>query len=157
MIIEPAASETTEARAPERSVLEIPPDPASIRTARLFAAAVARHFACAEGEVEDVRLAVSEAVTSAVRAQSDLRDPTPIRVAAERADSRLLFEITSTGPPPVAPEAGQTPPGGLYEGSLGVALVDSLFDDSAIARTSDGGTLVAFSLAIIPELMNEND
>jgi anti-sigma regulatory factor (Ser/Thr protein kinase) len=151
VIIESVAANAGEMQMPERSVLEIPPDPASIRTARLFAAAVARHFACPEDEVEDVRLAVSEAVTSAVRAQTETAQTSAIRVACELDGTRLLFEITSAGPPPVPPGTGETPPGGLYEGSLGLALIESLFDDSAIARTSDGGTLVSFSVAVVPD------
>ena len=149
MISEPQTAESAATAGRERSILEIPPDPSSIKTARLFAAAVARHFAFSDAAVEDVRLAVSEAVTSAVRAHGLGGLTSSISISAELVGASLHFEVASAAPPPDIPLEGRTPPGGLYEGSLGLAIIESLFDDSAVARTSDGGTLVTFSLSLL--------
>lgn len=152
MISDPDAPEQTEVAGRERSVLEVPADASSVKTSRLFAAAVARHFACAENEIEDVRLAVSEAVTSAIRGHQEAGVPAPIMISAELDGSVLRFEVASATAPAEPPLEGKTPPGGVYEGSLGLSIIESLFQDSAVAHTSDGGTLVTFSLSILAPL-----
>ncbi|MFL5766495.1 MAG: ATP-binding protein, partial [Actinomycetota bacterium] len=52
----------------DRFTLELPSEPISIGTARLFSATVARFFGTQEEAVEDLKLAVSEACTVAIRA-----------------------------------------------------------------------------------------
>ncbi len=51
--------------------LRIPPDPVHVATARLFVASLARTAGWEEGRVDDLRLAVSEAVSAAMVAYPD--------------------------------------------------------------------------------------
>lgn len=73
-------------------VLEIVPVGENIRTARLFGASIARHFRCDEEQVEDLKLALSEAVNRALR-NLPAASATPIRVTAVKAGGGLTFAI----------------------------------------------------------------
>ncbi len=68
---------------PHAYVLDVPPHPGYVGTARLFAGAVARRFGADEDSVEELKLAVSEACTGAIRAQADSATA-PVRVEAEQ-------------------------------------------------------------------------
>ena len=52
----------------ERFVIEIPADAKSIALARVFASTIARAFGCEEELIDDVKIAISEACTNAVKA-----------------------------------------------------------------------------------------
>ncbi len=60
--------------------LEFACEPDFISTARLFAGAAARYYGCDEDVVQDVKIAVSEACTNAVKAHADALISAPIRV-----------------------------------------------------------------------------
>lgn len=130
----------------DQLVLAIPPEPSAIGVARLFAAASCRHIGIDEERIGDVKVAVSEAVTNAVKAHmsSDLRAPVRIMLHA----SSKILEVTDSGDgfePVEVPIAG-TPPSGLYEGSLGLSLIQALFPDVKIERNPDRGMTIRFSL-----------
>jgi hypothetical protein len=74
-------------------VLEIVPVGENIRTARLFGASIARHFRCDEEQVEDLKLALSEAVGRALRNLPAASAAATIRVTAVKAGSGLTFAI----------------------------------------------------------------
>jgi anti-sigma regulatory factor (Ser/Thr protein kinase) len=76
----------------DRYVLEIDPDPQLVPTARMFAATVARQLGCAEDTVLDVKIAVSEACTSAVQMQ-DENSHGSVRLAVTEEDTGLLYEV----------------------------------------------------------------
>ena len=77
----------------DRFVLEIVPVGENIRTARLFGASIARHFRCDEEQVEDLKLALSEAVGRALRNLPAASMTATIRVTAVKAGSDLTFAI----------------------------------------------------------------
>jgi len=77
----------------DRFVLEIVPVGENIRTARLFGASIARHFRCDEEQVEDLKLALSEAVGRALRNLPAASMAATIRVTAVKAGSGLTFAI----------------------------------------------------------------
>jgi serine/threonine-protein kinase RsbW len=136
----------------DRLLLQIPPEAGFIAMARMFGASVARHFGCDEGAVEDVKIAISEACTNSVKAHHDVGSTDPIELSAHAIDDKLIFEIVDAGPGidierHLAPDETATPPGGLYEGSLGLTLIEALFPDAHIARNADRGTTVRFTLA----------
>jgi serine/threonine-protein kinase RsbW len=130
----------------DRFVLDLPPDAASIRTARLFAAAIARHFLVNEDAVEDLKLAISEACTNAVKAHAEASVSDPVTITAQSSGDAILFEVSDAGngfiPPPV--EEMRTPPQGLFEGSLGLTLINSLFPDVQIVPNPERGVTVSF-------------
>lgn len=129
-------------------VLEVAPEPEHVRTARLFAAAAARHFSVADERVEDLKVAISEACTNAFRAHADAGISDPVRVIATAEASGVRFSVVDAGPgfEPRAPDAGDdyTPPGGIFEGSLGLTLIHSLFPDAGMARNPTAGMIVSF-------------
>lgn len=138
-------------RGPDELALLIPPQAEYVGTARLFAASVARHVGYGEEAVEDLKVAISEVVTNSVKAHRATQASDPIRVVA-RVGKGLSFEIVDAGPgfalAPPLPSSETTPPGGLYEGSFGLALIRALFGDVGIEPNQGGGTTVRFSLPL---------
>ncbi|HSL67956.1 MAG TPA: ATP-binding protein [Actinomycetota bacterium] len=80
-------------------LLEFPPQAPYVSTARIFAAAVARHFGVDEDSVDDLKIAVSEACTSAIRARRDGLADGPVRLEALVEGSRLVFLAKDAGVP----------------------------------------------------------
>jgi serine/threonine-protein kinase RsbW len=132
----------------ERLALDIPPDPEHVRTARLFAAATARHYGIGEEDVEDLKVAVSEAVTNAIRAHADAAVGDPISIVASADGSAVRFDVIDAGagfdPAERASDsADYTPPGGLIEGTLGLVVISALFPNAAIVSNPDHGMTVS--------------
>jgi serine/threonine-protein kinase RsbW len=133
----------------EDFVLEIPTGPEYLSMARLFVVALARHFGSDEEAVEDARLAVSEACTSAIRWKDASGRHDPVTVRAAKLDGRLRFEVED-----VDPEDAKTN-GGPGDGSggkgdlqvLGLQLLGALTDDGEIEPSPSGGTRAVFSIA----------
>ena len=133
-----------------RFTLEIPPDPDQVRTARLFAAAVGRHFALDEDRIGDLKVAISEAVTNSIKAHREAGIGEEVRVAADPTDDGLRFSVIDAGPGFTVPDETMqgndppTPATGLFEGSLGLTVIRSLFPKLTIERNPDRGMTVAF-------------
>jgi serine/threonine-protein kinase RsbW len=133
-----------------RLALSLPPRPELLTVARLFAASVARHLRCSEETVEDIKVAISEAVTNAIKAHREAATDEPIEILAQVGPS-LTYEVNDAGSG-VAPEAMMqddiTPARGLVEGSFGLTLIRALFEDATLASNQRGGTTVRFSVTI---------
>jgi serine/threonine-protein kinase RsbW len=107
-----------------------------ISIARLAAAAVAAHQAFTYDEIEDLKIAVSEACTALIAASSGVRrSPLSLRFVPEtdalaiRIDTRgtrLTLDLSSNGEP--------TP---LDERHLGIFLMQCLVDEVDIRHTGD--------------------
>jgi serine/threonine-protein kinase RsbW len=132
--------------------LAIPPEPGYIAMSRMFAASVARHYGADEDVVEDLKVAVSEACTNSVKAHRDGGTNDAIYLRARYVDGMIEFEIVDSGigiDPALQAAAAEgivTPAAGLYEGSLGLTLIRSLFPNTEIFRNEDRGTTVRFSM-----------
>lgn len=113
----------------DRFVLEILPVGENVRTARLFGASIARHFRCDEEQVEDLKLALSEAVNRAFRNLPDALSGTPIRLTARKAGSGLTFSIDGPTGEPAPPNEGEAPPAGYGEPTE-EELILALFPDA---------------------------
>lgn len=135
-------------------VLEVSPIPTSLSIARLFAASVARRCGCADGVVEDIKLAISEALTNAVKAHEAISIDDQIRIAARVEDAGIAFEVVDAGGGfdvlEVPADTGMTPAPGLYEGSLGLTVIRSLFPKVEIARNEARGMTVSFLAECTP-------
>lgn len=81
----------------DRFMLEIAPVGENVRTARLFGASIARHFECDEEQVEDLKLALSEAVNRAFRSSTNGSAAVPVSVSAVKVSGGLKFSVA--GPP----------------------------------------------------------
>lgn len=72
--------------------IEFPPDANNVSTARIFSAAVARHFGADPADVDDLKIALTEACGSAI-SHSRGTGAEPIRVSAIPASGMLTFEV----------------------------------------------------------------
>jgi serine/threonine-protein kinase RsbW len=134
----------------EELMLDIPPDPEQVRTARLFAAATARHFQLDEERVEDLKVAISEACTNAITSHARAGISDPVTIVATRIPSGLRFAVVDRGrgfePGPVlAATDDDRAASGFGEGSLGLMLVRALFPSLTIERNPDRGMTVTIT------------
>jgi serine/threonine-protein kinase RsbW len=106
-------------------------------TARSFAAAVARHFSITGEDVEDLKVAISEACVDA------LESGTPVLVHAEDEGRVISFVVD-------APERAEAT-GPDQRDELGapvrMELIRTLFPDAAIVSV-DGRRAIRFSLRV---------
>lgn len=126
--------------------ISIPPKAEHLGLARMFAGQVARHAGLIEDDVEDMKVAVSEAAGNAIRAHGDagIDDSIVLRARIERES--LTIDVVDRGPgfDVVADAAGDlTPPHGLHEGSLGLTLIRALFPKVEIVRNQTAGMTVS--------------
>jgi anti-sigma regulatory factor (Ser/Thr protein kinase) len=135
-LTQPAASGRSKASEDgDRFVLEIVPVGENVRTARLFGASIARHFKCDEEQVEDLKLALSEAVSRAFRNRPATMSSTPVRVTALKAGAGLTFTID--GPPGEAPPADSGEP-------TEEELIQALFPDASFDAASGATDFTLF-------------
>lgn len=124
----------------ERFVIEIPPEARSISLARVFAGTIARAFGCPEERIDDVKIAVSEACTNAVKAHERAEVADDIMLAVARPDpTSLVFEIADSGRASEGSDAAEP------EGDLGQLLIGSLFATEVTANRPQG-TIVRFTV-----------
>jgi serine/threonine-protein kinase RsbW len=122
--------------------IEFPPIPAYVGTARLFVAAAARHFEVEEERVEDLKVAVSEACTTAIRVRASAAEEDPVRVVVRTDAGALTVEVP--GAPQEASDPEDSTTGDLVR-SLGVELIRSLFPEAA-SVDEDGFSGIRFSV-----------
>lgn len=127
----------------DRLVLEIPPIPEHVATARLFLGAVARHFGYEEELVDDLKIAVSEACSMTVR---DRSSTTPIHLEVHGGPAGLRVEVLDPEAPglPDAPAEEATPDS--YSRTISADVILSLFPEATFETPIEGGRRVTFSL-----------
>lgn len=79
-----------------RFELTLPAEAEAVATARLFAVAVARTAGCSDEVVADVRIAISEAVTRAVRLRAE-GDPVTVGAQIGAGEGNVAFEVGGAG------------------------------------------------------------
>ena len=133
--------------------IAVPPVPEYLQMVRaIVGAAAALDDRLQAGRVADVRLAVSEAVTNALRAQAAVHVADPILVRCDLRGDRIVVEVTDHGPGfdltavPELPEV-ETPERLRHESGLGVSLMHRL-SDTAEVESGPGGTLVRLVIAV---------
>lgn len=102
----------------DRIMIELPAEPSAVGSARLFATSVARLAGIDDETVEDVRLAISEAVTERIHAAGATASPVCVIALVRGKD--VVFEISGAGGAP-----GDN-------GELGMAVIRSLFPDATL-------------------------
>ncbi len=119
------------------ATLTVPAAPEQARTARLVAGAAARRAGVDPDSLDDVRLAVAEAVARAVlRSLADDASQTEA-VSVAMTDDGSSFEIAVADRAVAA--AGD---GDEFEESLALSVMQSLASDSRIEANSDGGRTI---------------
>lgn len=120
--------------------LEFPSEPASVTSLRRRAAAFAAEQGAGKELVADVNLAVSEAVTNAVKYASGTGAPDELMFSASVAGGWLELSLTDTGR-----SFGRGSSDGL---GLGLAIIARLCDDLKIVQEGTGTTvLMRFALS----------
>lgn len=132
---------------PDEIVIELPPKPEFVGTARITVAAIARHHSFGDEQVEDLKIAVSEAITNAVRAHTGAGNEAPIRLRVRPEEDRLVVEVLDLGGGFDAGRGawGESTPPGELEGGFGLMLIRSLIIDTVVERNASG-TLVRMTL-----------
>ena len=118
--------------------LDLPSEPASVAKARNAVAALADRFGVA---VDDVKIAVSEAVGNAIVHAYRGRKPGVVRVFAREHRGRLLVTVTDDG-------TGMAPNPESQGLRLGIPLITRVCDDVRFTSTDDG-TNVSMSFAAL--------
>lgn len=124
--------------------LEIPARPDFLSLARLVitgAATIEPTFS--DSRIEDLRIAVSEACTNAIEAQSSSDHHERIVIRCDLAEDRIEVAVTDQGggfnpdDASVAPDA-EDPERLLYESGLGIPLMRVLVDETDFVVTPSG-------------------
>lgn len=144
----------TEGISEDQFSLEFSSQPDFISTARLFAGAAARYYGCDEDAVQDVKIAVSEACTNAVKAHANALVATPVRVEVRPDGETVEFHIIDAGGGFERASNGDgeppTDPNVLAESGIGLQIIQALFPDSHVGPNGQGGTTVRFSVPRAP-------
>lgn len=117
-------------------VLELPPRPEHLGTARTFASQIARHAGCDDDAVEDVKLAVSEACAGSV---SDAADAEPVWVRSTLEPGHITFEVEGSG---------DLRSRSVDEALARLDLVRTLFPDVSLTPRDQGRTSVRFTVSL---------
>lgn len=129
-------------------VLTLRPEARYVSTARAFAASIARHFRCDEERVQDLKVAVSEACSNAIKAHLRADVAAPVRLVVRWERSRLLCEVIDSGggfEPSAFDGLPIGPSGPLFESGIGLMLIKALFPGTQITR-NDSGMSVRFEM-----------
>lgn len=117
-------------------VLRVGGSPENVRTARLVAAAVARREGLPEDRVDEVRIAVGEAVTWAMHTATD--DVVELVLGPGATGTGMFVVRVAGGLTPMSGAAAVDSPYGGGADGLALALLRGLADDVVI----DGDTTV---------------
>lgn len=112
--------------------LDFPARAGYVSTARIFAAAVARQFGCGADDIEDLKLALSEACGRAL-APGDPDASLPIRLRITPGNDKVVFEME--GPGPADFDGSAT---GEHMLALGEELIYALFPEVEYSETREG-------------------
>lgn len=115
-----------------------------IQTARNAAVEFARKFNLDAADIMAIEVAISEAVSNAVRhAYNGSDHALPIRVLCECCEGTLRFEIADAGCGFAAPADDVIPEPDLSkEGGLGIILIKKLMDSVSYSSRPNMGTMV---------------
>ena len=128
--------------------MEIPPRADYVSFVRLVVAAAAELApALSAPRVDDLRVVVSEATTNAIQAHARQGVDAAVRVRCERSDGEVRVTVRDDGggfdadavpqmPSPESPERLR------HESGLGLSIIKTLADDSAISTSPTGTEIV---------------
>ncbi|HEX2180392.1 MAG TPA: ATP-binding protein [Actinomycetota bacterium] len=120
--------------------IELPASAEHISTARIFAAAVARHFGCDAGDIEDLKIVLSEACGSAI-SHSGRGSNQPVKVRATPSPGLLTFEINADRKSELERSAESAPARENTEEqmlALSAELIAALFPDAEFLDSPEG-------------------
>lgn len=120
--------------------LQIPPRSAYVGVIRLALAALARAAGFGEEQVDDLKIAVSEACANAVLSNEESGSDAPVTVRWIDEDDRVVIEVSDHGPTldPEAVEAEDSQ-GFSSRAIMSIALLKSLVDSCDFIPRAGGG------------------
>ncbi len=124
-------------RTPATVHLQFPARPEFLRAARMLMAALASQLDFDYDAIEDLKLAVGEACTNAIRHGSILGE-TMVSVTWTIEDAALTVEVRDEGRPGAeAEDAGDEED--LERGGLGLLVMRAVMDEVALEALPEGG------------------
>ncbi|CAN5888400.1 hypothetical protein BH23ACT12_BH23ACT12_05410 [soil metagenome] len=119
--------------------IEFPAEAVHVSTARIFSAAVARHFGADPADIEDVKIALTEACGSAISHVKD-GSPEPVRVAAVPERGMLTFEVNGHRRGELMPPASSNADLNTeqHKIALSAELIGALFPDAEFFDRPEG-------------------
>jgi anti-sigma regulatory factor (Ser/Thr protein kinase) len=109
--------------------LRIPSDPAHVGLARLVVAQAARQAGVASDRVQDVKIAVDEALTNAVRAQAAFGSTAPIDISFGVVNHGFEVVVRTREVPLTAVDAGSDLGADLLDPKLSFTLIEGFTDE----------------------------
>ena len=129
--------------------LRLPSSPAHVRTARLIAAAMARRSGVGEEILDEVRLAVGEACSRAVRLHERQGLSVPVTVEFAEAGRFRVAVVdgakVGTGDELSAAAGAGAPWADPSGDALGLALLGAVVQDLSVEESPAGGSRVTMS------------
>jgi hypothetical protein len=122
----------------ERFWIDLRPEAAYVGPARIFGAELARQSGVSEEILDDVKVAVGEALSRALNTKA-----LELRVKAVLRDGRLFFEI----PQGDGLESSDSSTDRLMA-ALSLELITVLFEDGEAATSEEGDPVIRFSVPI---------
>jgi len=128
--------------------LQLPADTQYVGLARLVVTAVARQAGMADERLEDLKIAVSEATTNAIKAHHRHQELKPVILQfGPTGNSSFEVTIVDAGPGfeplPLVPNRDWT-----LEGGLGIVLIRELADDVRFVRGEGMRVHMSFKIGL---------
>jgi serine/threonine-protein kinase RsbW len=123
--------------------LEVPPRSVYVGVVRLAVSALGRSIDLDEDEIEDLKIAVSEACANAVIGHEAAGIPDPVKITWNDDDARIEIAVVSKGKRPVdMGEEALTTTGSLASRDvLSLALLQSLVEECTVEDLPAGGSV----------------
>src|SRR6266508_3370825 len=141
--------------------LTFPPKPEFVRTARHAVAALARLHEAQDNTVEDIKLAVSEACTSAVAANAESQANEPVRVHVEIDGGTIVIDVFDRGAsvdPEVIEHLDEMDTDELpFEKQLSLPLLRGLVDRLEGRKRDGGGMIIRMRMSVRSDERDEGD
>ena len=117
--------------------IDFPAQADHVSTARIFCAAIARHYGCDAADIEDLKIALSEACSSAI-SHVGQRAREPLRLVALPKDGMLTFEVNGHRRQELEDRAAAGSDTDRQMLALSAELIAALFPDAEFLDTPDG-------------------
>ncbi len=125
--------------------LKIPVLPAYVSVVRLTIAAMASRCMFDIEAIEDIKVAVAEAVTNAILHSGTTYDKVTITSTFKQVEKALVIEVTDYGKGFDYEELHRPDLSKLEAGGLGLFVIKSMMDEVTIQTASGSGTKIVMS------------
>ena len=128
--------------------LRIPPDPSYVGLARLVVALAARQAGVADERVQDVKIAVDEALANAIRVQTALGSSAPIDLSFGATAVGFEVAVRAKEGPATSVDLTDDPVMHLVDPELSFTIIEGLTDKLTHESSDDATMCVRFVVGI---------